>query len=96
MLDNISNKQNSLRRIRELKQLFPQTKNITQQAYNALTPRLKRLICFHAGLQQRHVVMEYEELLVNERKAVIRAMSEIQAMGTLLPSRMMLTDSCIE
>ncbi|WP_413728687.1 DUF5347 family protein [Sodalis sp. RH19] len=86
----------ALYRIGELKRLFPQTRNLTQQAYNGLMPRLKKIICFHAGLQQRHIPMKFEELLVNERKAVIRAMNEIQALGTNLPQRMLLTDSIIE
>ena len=40
--------------------------------------------------------MDFQDLLVNERKAVIRALNEIQALAAFLPQRLEISDSCIE
>lgn len=95
-MENVNKTQTALRRLGEIKKLFQSGRNASQDAYNDLMPHFKKLICFHAGLQQRHISMDFQDLLVNERKAVIRALNEIQALAAFLPQRLEISDSCIE
>lgn len=65
----------------EIKALMGDTKRTPGYLFDAvLTEQQRKIICFAAGLKQRHTKMSFYKFDVQERKAVHRALVQLQGL----------------
>ena len=81
---HISKFKGMLRNSRKL-ELQKQKKNVAQETFDTQPLHMRKTICFHAGLKQRHVDMKYAELTPTERHQVVAALNSLLGLTESLP-----------
>ena len=81
---HISKFKGMLRNSRKL-ELQKKKKNVAQETFDSQPLHMRKTICFHAGLKQRHVDMKYAELTPTERHQVVAALNSLLGLTESLP-----------
>ncbi|WP_431295765.1 hypothetical protein [Rahnella sp. PAMC 25559] len=69
----------------KIKQMLEHKKNVAQETFDTQPLHMRKTICFHAGLKQRHVDMKYAELSPTERHQVVAALNSLLGLTESLP-----------
>ncbi|CNE37416.1 hypothetical protein QVN42_13100 [Yersinia nurmii] len=73
-------------RITEFKEKYLRhRKNVTQEAFDKAPVHLRKTICFHAGLKNCHVNMQFSELSQAERESIVEALNDLIEFTRSLP-----------
>lgn len=68
-------------------------KNEAQEAFDKSPWHIRRTICFHAGLKERHVTMKFTEMSHFDRGRIIWALNDLIDLSKTLP-RFISDDDC--
>ncbi|EMH4103951.1 hypothetical protein RGJ12_002655 [Serratia marcescens] len=83
-----------IKRISQIKRdLFAHRRNVAQDAFDKSPGHIRRTLCFHAGLKERHVNMKFVEMSYTERQKLIWAFNDIIDLSKTLP-RFISNDDC--
>ncbi|HGM5048791.1 TPA: hypothetical protein ACKP2I_001595 [Serratia marcescens] len=83
-----------IKRISQIKRdLFAHRKNVAQEAFDKSPEHIRRTVCFHAGLKERHVSMTFSEMSYTDRQKLIWAFNDLLDMSKNLP-RFISNDDC--
>lgn len=83
-----------IKRISQIKRdLFAHRKNVAQEAFDKSPGHIRRTVCFHAGLKERHVNMKFAEMTYSERKQIVWALNDLIDLSKTLP-RFISDDDC--
>lgn len=94
LLANDNQKAIGIKRISQIKRdYFSRRRNEAQEAFDKSPGHIRRTICFHAGLKERHVNMKFSELSYSERKKIIWALNDLIDLSKYLP-RFISDDDC--
>ncbi len=83
-----------IKRISQIKrELFPHKRNQAQEAFDKSPEHIRRTVCFHAGLKERHIKMKFAEMSYSERKQIVWALNDLIDLSKTLP-RFISDDDC--
>ncbi|KFB87022.1 hypothetical protein FCL49_16275 [Serratia proteamaculans] len=86
LLANEEQRAIGLRRIAEIRRtLFAQYKNQAEEIYNTAPLHLRHTLCFHAGLTERHVMLQFHEMSYPQRQKIVAALNAFIELGKSLP-----------
>ncbi|MDR3434668.1 MAG: hypothetical protein P4L95_22670 [Rouxiella aceris] len=69
----------------KIKEMFDYRKNVAQETFDTQPLHMRKTICFHAGLKNRHVDMKFAELTPTERHQVVAALNSLLGLTEQLP-----------
>lgn len=69
----------------KIKEMLEQKKNVAQETFDGQPLHMRKTICFHAGLKNRHVEMKFAELTLTERHQVVAALNSLLGLTESLP-----------